>query len=126
MRHGLLPALLLAAAALARADVVILSNGAKIEGVIEKETNTEVTVKTPEGRLRLTRTRVRSVERAAAGSTAPAAPAPIGLQIPREFEGTSTELADLDCPQKTEVDRAKSACPRSRGAAPRRRSACGC
>ena len=106
MRAAVLLALLLAAAPHAGADVVTLSNGAKIEGVVEKETDTEVTVKTPEGRLRLNRTRVRSVERAAAGAVARAAPAAIGLQTPREFEGTWTELAALDT-QKTEMSRAE-------------------
>jgi Aspartyl protease len=83
------------------ADTVVLTNGARLEGVVEQETTTEITLRTAEGRLRLNRGKVRAIERAAAG-TAPTAPTKsLGVDTPKAFDGIWTELTALDKLQKS-------------------------
>jgi len=79
---------LLLAATAARADTVVLKSGGKITGTIEKETETEVVVRTDLGLMKIRKSSIKEILRDSGGSgrsdeAAPVAPAAPGK--PRRF-----------------------------------------
>jgi hypothetical protein len=112
-RAGALLALLGALGGIVRADTVVLSNGARMQGTIEEESETAVVLRTAEGRVRLNRARVQSIERDAAGATAVASPrtpaAPVFAELDqldkRRREAARTEAALLTAAKTREARR---------------------
>jgi len=85
----LLPLLLLLTGFTAAADELILTNGRKIGGQVEAETEETVTLRTPEGRIRYPRAAVKEILRGPV--TAPPAPpssSEPSAATPPGFEGT--------------------------------------
>lgn len=105
-----LPFLLALAAAPAgtRADVIQLATGDKLDGAIESQDKDNVVIRTPGGRMVVSRGRIVAIELSGKelDKLAQAKPEPTQMRLasdrnptaeqPREFEGTYTQLADLD------------------------------
>lgn len=71
MKHLLIPALLLAGAVPAVADVVVRRNGSQVEGQVLSVDATSVVVKTARGNLRLERAEIESIQFVKSDAVAP-------------------------------------------------------